>query len=86
MKKWRIDYGTGAGNTEVTGEIDEVMQKADDGAAYTQESYIIIAEDGETWIRPWIGIEYDPDTEEDAEDEIISFGRFGYYAAWKELD
>lgn len=86
MKKWKIDYGTGAGNFEMTAEIEDVMKKADNGAAYTQESYVIIADDGETWIRSWCGVEYDPDAEDDAENEIISFGKFGYYAAWRELD
>ena len=87
MKNWRIDYGTGAGNFKMTGEIEDVMKKADDGAAYTQESYVIIADDGETWIRSWSALEYDPEGEDaESEDEIISFGKFGYFCPWKELD
>lgn len=84
--KWNILYGTGAGDKEIAGTVEQAMEVADKGAAYTQQSYVIKSEDGETWIRHWIPLEYAPEIEEDAESEIISFGNFGYYAAWKELE
>ena len=79
-----IKYHTGAGD-ETAASIDEAKRIADDGAAYTQQSITIEDEDGnEITRRPWWGVEYDPDETEDTVDEIISFGKFGYYGAWIE--
>jgi hypothetical protein len=68
----------------VEGTLEEAMKIADDGAAYTQQNINIKDEDGKVVAsRSWWGTVYDPDETEDAEDEIISFGSFGYFGAWE---
>lgn len=85
--KYYIDYGTGAGNKYFDGTLDEAKAGADEGAAYTQCSYCIKAVDDNgdpaevICSRPWWGVEYDPDEDED--DDVITFGKFGYFGAWQ---
>ena len=77
-----IKYHTGAGD-ETASTIEEAKRIADDGAAYTQLSITIEDEYGnEVARRPWWGVEFDPDATDETIDDIISFGRFGYYGAW----
>lgn len=84
MAKYYIDYGTGAGNEWVEGSLEEAMEQADKGAAYTQTSYGIQDENGEEIAsRRWWGVAFDPKATEETEDEIIDFGKFGYYGAWQ---
>lgn len=85
MGKYYIDYNTGAGNVWVEGTIDDAKSEADNGAAYTQRKIEIKDEAGETvCFRQWWGVEFDPDVTEETEDEVITFGQFGYFGAWQE--
>lgn len=73
-----INYGTGAGNEEVEGTLEEAMKIAEQGLTYTQESVGIENEDGETIaVLPWWGVE-------PGEDDIVTcqFGSFGFYGEW----
>ena len=86
MGKYYINYHTGAGNGWYEGTLDEVKAIADDEACYTQQSIAIEDENGNpVSIRGWCGIEYDPETDEEDEDEVIQFGSFGHYGAWHDL-
>lgn len=77
-----IKYHTGAGDDTAT-TIETAKRIADEGAAYTQLDITIEDEYGnEITRRPWYGVEYNPDETEDTIDDIISFGKFGYYGAW----
>ena len=78
--KFFINYNTGAGNDIVYGDLFDAMEKADDGAAYTQESIVITDENGnEVARRQWYGCE----TGIEDEDDPIGFGGFGYYGDWQ---
>ena len=91
MKKYYIDYNTGAGNEEFDGTLEEVKARADSGAAYTQE-HIYIYELDDTGnkadlvaTRIWYGVRFDPSEYEDGEDaNVIEFGDFGHYAPWED--
>lgn len=84
MGKYYINYNTGAGNEWITGTLEDAQRAADDGAAYTQQPITIEDEhDNEVARRPWWGVAYDPDVDDSAENEIISFGSFGYFGAWQ---
>lgn len=82
-KTWCIDFGTGAGNYSIEGTVETAMESADRDAAYTQQSITIKADDGEAYIRRWWSVEYDPSETESTEDDIIDFGKLGYYEAWE---
>ncbi len=84
MEKYFINYHTGAGN-EHAQTLEEAMKKADKGAAYTQQD-ITIEDNNNTVIlrRRWCGIAYNPETADDSIQDIIQFGKFGYFAAWEE--
>lgn len=47
MKKYLINYCTGAGNKEIEGTLEEAMKIAEEGIAYTQESVYILEDVGE---------------------------------------
>jgi hypothetical protein len=83
-QEYRINYHTGAGNETInTDDIATVMDKADEGAAYTQENISITDENGNlVAIRRWYGVAYNPDTDE--ESNPIIFGTFGYYSDWQD--
>lgn len=84
--KFHVCYGTGAGDFETEGTLEEAKVAADKGAAYTQQDIRITDEDGnEVSRRRWCGVQYDPDAVEDTEDEVIQFGSFGHYAAWIDM-
>ena len=79
--KYRINYGTGAGDETVNGTLEQAMKVADDGAAYTQRDIRIEDENSDlVALRHWWGVKYDPD--ESDETDIIGFGDFGYYGEW----
>lgn len=81
--KYVIDFQNGF-LKELEGTLEQAMQTADDIAGYTQRNIIIFDEDGkEITRRNWWGVAYDPDETEDAEGEVIQFGSFGYYGAWR---
>ncbi len=89
MKKYLIDYNTGAGNN-FADSIEDAKQKADEGAAYTQKDIVIYegksntptSEWKEILRRNWWGVPFDPEETEETKEEIIQFGSFGYYGAW----
>lgn len=81
---YTINYHTGVGNTEEE-TLELAMKKADEGAAYTQQNITIEDETGNVVaVRKWWGVGYDPEQTEDAPEDIIQFGNFGYYGAWEE--
>lgn len=88
MKKYYIDYNTGAGN-EYAETLEEAKALADEGACYTQESIYIyeVDEEKETKelvsLRNWNGVAYDED--EDSAENPICFGDFGYFDDWNDL-
>lgn len=81
MKKYLIDYRTGAGNKEIEGTLEEAMKIAEEGLAYTQESVYIMEDVGLQWEEvarlPWWGVAAE-------EDDIVTadFGDFGFYGEW----
>ena len=78
-----IRYGTGAGDEEIIGTLDDAKRAADDGAAYTQIDIVIEDEDGnEITRRRWWGVELTDEYMTDDEDKYITFGSFGFYAPW----
>ena len=82
-EKFYIDYNTGAGNEWVSGTLEEAMQRADDGVAYTQQNVCILNEAGDKVAeRCWIPVEMNPDTYEGDIDQTISYGSFGFYDNW----
>ena len=91
MSKYFIDYGTGAGNEYVTGELKAAKKVADEGACYTQTSISIYSVDDEgnhsknpVASRTWYSVPFDPDLYEDGEDAyIIKFGN-EYFDEWTE--
>lgn len=79
-----VRFHTGAGDFEIVGDLETAKAAADENAAYTQMPITIEDETGEEFaMRPWWGVEYDQNETEDAENEVITFGRFGYYGAWE---
>lgn len=85
MSKFYVNYNTGAGNEWVEGTLEEAMETAESGLAYTQTSVTIKDENGKDIAKlPWCGVS----SEYADEDEIITadFGDFGYYGGWIELD
>lgn len=78
-----IRYGTGAGDEEIVGTLDDAKRAADDGAAYTQTDIVIEDDDGnEITRRRWYGVELTEDDMTADEDEYIIFGSFGFFAPW----
>lgn len=76
-KRYEIDFGTGAGNFEVTGTIDDAKKATEDNLAYTQESVSITCDGVRVACLPWYG------TEPNESDEVTAqFGSFGFYGAW----
>lgn len=72
------------GITETADTLAAAKAIADEGAAYTQQAINIEDASGEVVAsRPWWGVPFDPETTEETENEIISFGGAGYYGAWE---
>ena len=80
MKKYMVDFGTGAGNLYAD-TIDEAMELADKNACFTEQNiYIIGTETGQKlYVRNWYG------TNEglDLNDNPIDYGANGHYADWR---
>ena len=82
-----VDFGTGAGNFyEET--LESAMEKADDGAGYTQQDINIFEVDDQDNIsenpimyRKWWGYQYQQ--EEEPYEKPICFGSFGFYGDWE---
>jgi hypothetical protein len=63
--------------------LEEVMAKADEKAAYTQQDIVIYDEDeNEVARRQWYGTCAGLSEEGDA--DIIRFGDFGYFGEWQQ--
>lgn len=72
-----VNFNTGAGNKEAE-SLEEAMDLAVKGAAYTQQPISILYYGQEVACLPWYGIAPDDD-----EVVTIQFGSFGYYGAWE---
>jgi len=60
--KYYVNYGTGAGNEEIEGTLEDAMRVAEEGLTYTQQSVRIEGEDGEVIANlPWYGVAPDKD-------------------------
>lgn len=84
---YRINYQTGAGNvllewTECD-DLEEVMEMAEDGVCFTQESVKIEKYDGDEYVTvaklPWYGC-----AAGDEDEVVIDYGEYGYYGPWVE--
>lgn len=78
--KYYVNYGTGAGNEEINGTLEEAMKVAEEGLSYTQQTVCIQNECGEDVARlPWYGVRPE-------EDDVVTaqFGDFGFYGEWCE--
>ena len=67
---------------EFAGTLDEAMAAADSMAAYTKTDMFIYADKNKEQIaarRTWYGVAAD---DEDKSEDIIDFGKFGFYAEW----
>lgn len=76
MKKYFIDFGTGAGN-EWSDTLEEAIELAENGLSYTRES-VYIYDDAELAAKlPWYGVE-------PSEDDVVTakFGNSGFYGEW----
>lgn len=89
--EYSIKYYTGVDDIVVNDSLDNVMKIADENSAYTQTNIEIV--NNETGCiaaeRRWCGIAFNPDIYEDdeiSEDDILSFGSFGYYEPWMILE
>lgn len=77
MKKYYINYNTGAGNFEFEGTLEEAMKAAEEGLCYTQQNVSIELDGEQVAYLPWWGAQPE-------EDEVVTcqFGSFGYYGEW----
>lgn len=91
--KYFVDYGTGAGNFEFEGTLEEAKKKAEEGICYTQSNVTIYdaemmskaftSEDVDraaVAVLRWVGV---PATEDD--DVVADYGNFGFYSGWWDL-
>lgn len=79
--KYTINYHTGAGNLEISGDIEDAKTKADGSATFTQQPITVEDSQGnEVARRPWYGVL----TGIEDQGSPIQFGDFGYYADWSE--
>lgn len=84
MKKYYIDYGTGAGNEYVEGTLEQAQQVANKGASYTGEDIMILIPDEYlVCSRKWYGVPFDVQLYDDTSD-VILFGNLGYYDEWQD--
>lgn len=79
--KYYVKHNYLMDNDEFEGlPLEEVMSKADDKAAYTQQDIVIYdSNHNEVARRLWNGIA--PSEEEEGMD-IIQFGHYGYFGEW----
>ena len=82
--RYVIDYGI---MTVVydTDELESVLDEADAGIGYTGHSVVVTDEAGKDVARrEWYGVDIDW---ADCEDEdVISYGQFGYYTSWRYVE
>ena len=77
---YHIDYGTGVGNFDFTGTLEEAINEANKGLCYTQlpVSISIKNEIENIAYLPWYGI-----IPEDEDTVTAIFGNFGFYGGWE---
>ncbi len=98
--RFYVTYGTGAGNFEFNGSLEECKKEADDGTSYTGLDVEIYDYDDYFNTEPVTPAELEkgvtpiyirswcnglPSEEERSEDDIIEFGWAGYYTGWIEI-
>lgn len=91
MRKYLINYHTGAGNLIIDGALEEAMIEADEGAAYTQTDYDVCDPENPDKVyavRRWWGVKYNDNPEDNdvLEQDPICFGDYGYYSDWEMTD
>lgn len=75
-----VNYHTGVGN-RTADTLEEAMELADKGAAFTRCNITIDDEHGNVVAgRQWYAVPYSEDDE--SSDDPICFGDFGYYDDW----
>lgn len=82
MRKFIINYNTGAGNREVEGasNLEEVKALAIQGISYTQENISIEDESGNVLsVARWYGVEPEED------DDVLEIVGNGFYAEWQDF-
>ena len=77
-EKYYIDYGTGAGNEQITGTLEDAKKAAVEGARYTQTDITILLEGEVVACLAWSDCRIDVD-DEDIE-VVKDFGDFGFYS------
>jgi len=78
MKKYFIDFNTGAGN-EYAKTLEDAKRKAEENLAYTQQDVDIYEDDEIIATMPWWG------TEPEQDDVVTTqFGNFGFYGQWSD--
>jgi hypothetical protein len=78
MKKYFIDYQTGAGNQSIKGTLEEAIERAIKGARYTQESILIFEANNleqPVAVLRWYGVKATIN-----DDVTVDFGDYGYYS------
>ncbi|MFA6662317.1 MAG: hypothetical protein WCS56_04725 [Bacilli bacterium] len=78
MSKYYVNYHTGAGNYEFEGTLEEAIEDASTGLAYTQQNVGIEDEDDkQVAFLPWWGVQPE-------EDDYVTeqFGSYGFYGEW----
>ena len=79
MKKYFVNFGTGAGNYTSNLSLDELIEEVNEQLSYTQESVKIVEveTDEVAATLTWYGTSPE-------EDDIVTaqYGDFGFYGEW----
>lgn len=81
IMKYYVKFGTGAGDLEIEGTLEEAKKITEERLTYTQKLVKIENEDGEeVSFLPWC-------SEAPDEDEIVTaqFGDWGFYSEWHDM-
>jgi hypothetical protein len=76
-KRYYVRYGTGAGDKEVIGTLEEAEKEAEKGIAYTQKDVAITLDD--VVVARAIWWQFQP---HNSDKVLASFGKFGCYTGW----
>ena len=78
MKKYLVDFGTGAGN-EYAETLEDAKRIAEANLAYTQQNVNIYEDDEVVATLPWWGVQPE-------QDDVVTaqFGSFGFYGQWSD--
>ena len=82
-----VDYHTGAGNFKSNDDLYDTKDKADAGAAYTQQNISVTDLNSGAIVatRHWYGVVHDAD-DCDEDCDCILFRHFGYYDGWQDYE